>query len=63
MPLKALGRFNKVRTMFGILEPQMPWHNPESAPLPAYYGDWPARYDQGEDMRLAYGVMPSVAAA
>ncbi|MBM3595336.1 MAG: metal-dependent hydrolase [Alphaproteobacteria bacterium] len=38
----------------GILASQMPWHRPGSAKVPDYYGEWPARYESGEDMRTAY---------
>jgi predicted metal-dependent hydrolase len=38
----------------GILASQMPWHRPGSATVPAYYDEWFARYECGEDMRTAY---------
>lgn len=52
--LKAIPK-PALRTMRnGILASQMPWHRPGSAKVPAYYAEWFARYESGEDMRTAY---------
>jgi predicted metal-dependent hydrolase len=49
MPVPALKRMRR-----GLIASQMPWHRPGSASIPAYYGEWVARYENGEDMRVAY---------
>lgn len=46
----------KLRSMYGITMSQMPWHNPEHQALPAYFDEWSAGYDRGDDMTRAYGV-------
>ncbi len=38
------------RMIAGIIESQMPWHNPERGHVPAYYKAWRGRYDSGADM-------------
>lgn len=55
----------KLRSMYGITMSQMPWHNPEHQALPAYFDEWSARYDRGDDMTRAYGVgaLPGLATA
>jgi hypothetical protein len=60
-PLKAVPGQAKLRSLFGILASQMPWHDPEHAALPDYYAEWRRRYEAGEDMRLTYGVLPAAA--
>jgi predicted metal-dependent hydrolase len=53
------GSFEKVpigpraRMMIGIFASQMPWHNPKSGRVPAYYRIWRDRYERGEDMTVA----------
>jgi predicted metal-dependent hydrolase len=51
-----LPRMAKLRSTYGILMSQMPWHNPDHQPLPDYYAQWSHRYDSGEDMTQTYGV-------
>lgn len=50
------------RTIWGILESQLPWHDHRRQKLPAYYFEWMDRYDRGEDMTNVYGVHKSVTA-
>lgn len=57
-PLKDIPRSAKMVSAFGILESQAPWHRPQRARLPAYYAEWKASYERGEDMRLAFGRIP-----
>jgi predicted metal-dependent hydrolase len=52
--VKAIPKHALKKMRNGILASQMPWHRPGSAKLPAYYGEWFARYESGEDMRTAY---------
>ena len=46
----------KLRSSYGILMSQMPWHNPDHQPLPDYFQEWSDKYDAGEDMTQTYGV-------
>jgi hypothetical protein len=46
----------KLRSSYGILMSQMPWHHPDHQPLPAYFQEWSDGYDRGEDMTQTYGV-------
>lgn len=46
----------KLRSSYGILMSQMPWHNPDHQVLPNYFQEWSDRYDRGEDMTQTYGV-------
>ena len=46
----------KLRSGFGIMMAQMPWHNPEYQPLPEYFQQWSDQFDRGEDMTQTYGV-------
>lgn len=62
-PLASVPRGAKIMSTLGILESQAPWHRPERARLPAYYAQWLKEYERGDDMRVAYGVLPSAAAA
>lgn len=41
---------SKVSMIAGIIESQMPWHNPSRGRVPAFYKTWRDRYEQGEDM-------------
>ncbi|WP_217430237.1 metal-dependent hydrolase [Sphingomonas bacterium] len=50
LPLKS-----RLRSFFGILAAQLPWHNPEHEALPDYYYEWGKRYQGGEDMTRIYG--------
>lgn len=56
-PFKDVPRGARIASAIGILESQAPWHRPQRARLPDYYGQWRAAYDRGDDMRLAYGVL------
>lgn len=53
-PLTALPIpfMHKVRMLYGVLESQMPWHNPERGRVPAYYAEWRKRFEQGDDMTV-----------
>ena len=42
------------KMILGIIESQMPWHNPARGRVPAYYGAWRNRYENGEDMTVEY---------
>ena len=37
-----------------VLMSQMPWHDPARSTPPDYYNEWSTRYENGEDMRLAF---------
>ncbi|MDG2003034.1 MAG: metal-dependent hydrolase [Novosphingobium sp.] len=59
-------RRDKLKSAFGILMSQMPWHNPEHQLLPKYFDEWNERFDRGEDMKTTYGqgsIIQSVQAA
>jgi hypothetical protein len=62
-PLKDVPRGAKLLSTLGILESQAPWHRPQKARLPAYYAEWRAAFERGEDMRLAYGRQPATLVA
>ena len=49
-------RIGKMRSAWGILTAQLPWHNPVNQALPEYFGEWVTRYERGEDMTRTYGV-------
>jgi hypothetical protein len=55
-PLKDVPKRDQRRVALGILASQLPWYNHDRQPLPRYYDEWCARYDNGEDMTLTYGV-------
>ncbi len=40
----------------GVLASLLPWHHPSSQREPAYFAQWKARYDRGEDMTQVFGV-------
>ncbi|RYE70560.1 MAG: metal-dependent hydrolase [Rhizobiaceae bacterium] len=46
----------KLRSTYGILMSQMPWHNPDHQALPDYFQIWSEQYDRGDDMTQTYGV-------
>jgi predicted metal-dependent hydrolase len=54
-PLAAVPRLDKIRSMLGIIDSQMPWHNPENQALPAYYEEWLSHWKAGDDMTDIYG--------
>lgn len=62
-PLADIPRRARIISGLGILESMAPWHNPQRARLPKYYAQWKAEYERGDDMRVAYGVLPAAAAA
>ena len=49
-------RIGKMRSAWGIMTAQLPWHNPVNQALPEYFGEWVTRYESGEDMTRTYGV-------
>jgi predicted metal-dependent hydrolase len=51
--LKNINIGPRARMIAGILESQMPWHNPQRGRVPAYYRTWRERYERGEDMSVA----------
>lgn len=51
-----LPKMAKLRSSYGILMSQAPWHNGERQPLPDYFQEWTEKYDRGEDMTQTYGV-------
>ncbi|TVV76771.1 metal-dependent hydrolase [Sphingomonas solaris] len=51
-----LPKIAKLRSSYGILMSQMPWHNPDHQALPAYFQEWSDQYDRGDDMTQTYGV-------
>ncbi len=53
----------KMRMLGGILESQMPWHNPDRGRVPAYYANWRARFDSGEDMSVENILPPQASRA
>jgi hypothetical protein len=57
-PMKDVPRLAKMISSIGILESQAPWHRPARASLPAYYAEWRAGFERGDDMRIAYGRLP-----
>lgn len=52
----AVPRMDKLRSTWGVLMSQMPWHDPQHQPLPAYFAEWQDRHARGEDMTRTYGV-------
>lgn len=54
---------HKIRMLYGVLESQMPWHNPDRGRVPAYYADWRSRYEQGEDMSVENILSPQTSPA
>jgi hypothetical protein len=48
-------RMQKLRSGLGIVNSQLPWHNPMHQPLPNYYDEWSRRYESGENMSNFYG--------
>lgn len=65
----AKGAFDKIpkwamrRMLAAVIESQMPWHNPARGRVPAYYNDWRARYEGGEDMTVEHRLAPMALAA
>ena len=53
----------RTRMIMGIIELQMPWHNPARGHVPDYYGAWRARYERGEDMTELRDLAPQFALA
>ena len=49
-------RGEKLRSTWGVLRAQFPWHDPQDQPLPAYFAEWSRRFEAGEDMTRTYGV-------
>jgi predicted metal-dependent hydrolase len=54
---------HKARMILGILESQVPWHNPDRGKAPSYYNEWRARYEQGQDMSVENTLWPAAARA
>lgn len=54
-PFAAVPRLDKIRSILGIIDSQMPWHNPENQPLPAYYQEWLSLWEAGADVTNIYG--------
>lgn len=61
--LMSIPKLARWRMGFGVLESQMPWHNPLRGRIPAYYRTWRAGYERGEDMSALHdlGLLPASA--
>jgi hypothetical protein len=60
-----LPKMAKLRSSYGILMSQMPWHNSQHQPMPHYFQEWSDQFDSGKDMTQVYGQpwQPELAAA
>ena len=54
-PLKKVPFLQRLDRFYGVLQSQMPWHDPEQQPLPNWSHKWFAHYEAGEDMTQFYG--------
>ena len=50
-------RRESLLAVLGVVASQMPWHNADRQALPAYYHEWNARYERGDDMTQVFGVV------
>lgn len=48
----------RFRSAIGILNSQLPWHDPTHQPLPNYYEEWLGHWAAGEDVTRIYGNPP-----
>ena len=55
-PFATVPRLQRLRMNWGVLQSQMPWHDPEHQPLPPWADKWFAHYERGDDMTHFYGV-------
>lgn len=60
-PFEGIPRRAMWKSTLGILDSQMPWHNPEKQPLPAYYQEWLDHWQAGDDVTQIYGKPVAVA--
>lgn len=62
-PFEGIPRWAKFKSVIGILDSQMPWHDTQNQPLPDYYGEWLGHWNAGEDVIQIYGkpVIPAAA--
>jgi predicted metal-dependent hydrolase len=59
-PFADVPRLATMRSAFGILSSQLPWHNPTYQPLPNYYDEWVGQWKAGDDVTQLYGQPPMV---
>ena len=60
-PFSGVPRSARFRSAIGILNSQLPWHDPTHQPLPNYYEEWLGHWTAGEDVRRIYGNPPNLA--
>ena len=54
-PFATVPRAQKWRMRWGVLQSQMPWHDPERQPLPVWADEWFEHWERGHDMTTFYG--------
>lgn len=54
-PFAGIPRIAKLKSLIGVVDSQMPWHNPDHQTLPDYYQEWLSHWNAGEDVRQIYG--------
>lgn len=54
-PFSSVPRWAKFRSAVGILNSQLPWHDPAHQPIPSYYQEWLDQWDAGADVTKIYG--------
>jgi predicted metal-dependent hydrolase len=59
-PFASVPRAATLRSALGILNSQLPWHNPTHQPLPNYYDEWIGQWTSGEDVTQFYGQPPMI---
>lgn len=60
-PFASVPRAATLRSAFGILASQTPWHDPTHQPLPNYYDEWIGQWSSGQDVTRLYGRPPVLA--
>ncbi len=55
IPLRRVSRGRRLQMHLGVLQSQMPWHDPATETPPAWTETWFDAYERGEDMREFYG--------
>ncbi len=60
-PFASVPRAATIRSAVGILNSQLPWHDPTHQPLPDYYDEWIGQWSAGDDVTQLYGRPPMVA--
>jgi len=59
-PFVNVPRKATMRSAFGILSSQTPWHNPAHQPLPQFYDEWLGLWRSGDDVTEIYGQAPII---